>query len=1197
MSEEKRKRILPIPTFDESLPVVAIRHEIGRAIRENQVVILCGETGSGKTTQLPKICLEIGRGAEKLIGHTQPRRVAARSIANRIAKELKSDRLVGYKVRFTDRTGEDACIKLMTDGILLAETRSDPQLLAYDTLIVDEAHERSLNIDFLLGYLKTLLPRRPDLKVVVTSATIDAERFSRHFGGAPVIRVEGRSYPVEIRYRPIEEEEDPDLDMAILKAVDEVERHPGDILAFLPGEREIRSAAEALRKHSKYDILPLYSRLSVQEQDRVFSSGGARRIVLATNVAETSLTVPNIGVVIDPGLARINRYSYRNKVDQLMVEKISQASANQRSGRSGRVMQGICVRLYSEADFSSRPEYTDPEILRTSLAAAILKMKSMRLGEIADFPFIDPPSPRMISDGYQLLGELGAVDEGRKITALGRSLARLPCDPRIGRMILAAKGALSEVLVIAAALSIQDPREAPSAKREAAEAAQAPFADERSEFMVYLKLWKHFDEAYGRLSNRKYAEECRKHFLSPLRMREWRDLHGQLHAQVSEMGMKPNEQPASYEEIHRAILTGLLGNLGMKFEERYLGARGIRFQIFPGSKLKKKPKWLMAAEITETSRLYARTVAEIDPAWVEEAAGHLLKRSHFDPHWERKGARVCAYEQITLYGLVIEPKRKVHFGPIDPKTAREIFIRSALVGGDFDTRAPFFLHNAKLLEEIGELEHKSRRHDVLVDEHRLHEFYSALIPEGIVNGASFEKWRREAERGNPKLLFLGKETLMRHEAEEVTLERFPDEMEAGGNRLPLSYRFEPGHVMDGVTVSLPLHLLNQVEEQDFERLVPGLIREKITFLIKGLPKPIRTRLIPVSENVNLCMDAKGPLLAAMRAALAKSVAIPEDAWPEIPDHLKMNFRIVDEKNEEIGMGRDLAELRKQFGKKAESGFSKKFEKSGLTEWNFGELSERIEFEKGGLKLTGYPSLVDDGDSVSLVLADTREKAEKSTVFGVARLLRLALKAQFSQLAKSIPNPLALRYSSLYPAEAFREELLRTISLEMTGEIPKNREEFEERLRCAKPLLQKKLEEMLKLLGEIAEEYPEVKRKLDAGCPKAWDAACSDMKMQLSCLIFPGFISSHSYSRLKSFPRYLKAMKMRIEKLAVSPEKDRQAMAEISPRWLRYEKSAEKSHLEEYRWMMEELRVSLFAQQLKTPTPVSPKRIDRLWEGK
>ena len=1170
-------------TFDEALPVVQLKAEIGKAILENQVVVVCGETGSGKTTQLPKICLEIGRGQNGLIGHTQPRRVAARSIASRIASELKSGigQYVGYKVRFTDKTSEHIAIKLMTDGILLAETRTDPLLSRYDTLIIDEAHERSLNIDFILGYLKTILHRRPDLKVIVTSATIDAGRFAGHFD-ATVINVPGRSYPVEVRYRPFEEEEDPDMEAAILSAVTEAERHPGDILVFLPGEREIRNAMEALRKHVRMDILPLYSRLSVPEQEKVFQSSGSRRIVLATNVAETSLTVPNIGAVIDTGLARINRYSYRNKVEQLRIEPISKASANQRSGRSGRVMQGLSIRLYSEADFMSRPEYTDPEIMRSSLASVILKMKSMGLGEIESFPFIDPPSPKMISDGYQLLMELGAVDEKRDITEIGLKLSKLPCDPRIGRMILASKGALSEVLIIASVLGIQDPRESPTEKREAAQLAHQAFSDERSDFIGLLKLWGHFDEMKKTLSNRKLAAECRRQFLSLSRLKEWRDLHGQLSVQISEMGMRMNEKPASYEEIHHALLSGLLGNIGFKTEEGYLGARGIRFQIFPGSKVKKKPKWLMASEITETSRLYARSIAEIDPAWVEKAGAHLLKRHYFDPHWEKKSAQVAAFEQITLYGLIVVARRRVHFGAIDPGLSREIFIRSALVQGEYETNAPFFERNRKLIAEVEELEHKARRSDFLVDEQVLYEFYSERIPEGIVGGVSFEKWRKEAERPTPRLLFLEKEDLMRKSAGDVTANRYPDSMEVDGNALPLSYRFEPGHVMDGVTVTIPLHLLNQIKAASFDRLVPGLLREKLTHIIKSLPKALRKHLIPVSVHVDKCMDEKGPLLDALKRALKIDI----DSLPELPSHLMMNYRIVDGSGDEVAMGRNLEDLKRRLGNAAEQDFEKtvSFEKRILTGWDFDELLEHIE----SAGVTSYPALIDENTHVSLVALDTLEKAIEQSKMGINRLFRLALKAQFAQLEKGVPESLCLRYSSLCSPAELRDRISR-LAASIFLDLPRSRAAFEAAVSNAKPQLHARHSEIVKLIDEIIELARKIRPKLEGGS----SPALSDMKEQFSHLVHPGFLDTADLSRLRHYPRYLKAMLARIEKLP-NP-RDAQLQAEVSSRWQRYLKNP-RPELEDYRWMIEELRVSLFAQELKTPFPVSGKRLDKLWES-
>ncbi|MCX7153388.1 MAG: ATP-dependent RNA helicase HrpA, partial [Proteobacteria bacterium] len=854
-----RRAALPRPEFPPDLPVSARREDIARAITEHQVVIVCGETGSGKTTQLPKICLALGRGVAGMIGHTQPRRIAARATAARIAEELKTElgAAVGYKIRFNDRIGANSYVKLMTDGILLAETQGDPTLSQYDTLIIDEAHERSLNIDFLLGYLKQLLPRRPDLKLIITSATIDAERFSNHFATAgrpaPVIEVSGRLYPVEVRYRPLEADEsgELDIDAAIVDAVDELARiGQGDVLVFLPGEREIREAAEALRKHhfdgpgrrpgGHTEVLPLYSRLTAAEQDRVFKSHIGRRIVLATNVAETSLTVPGIRYVVDVGQARVKRYSYRSKVEQLQVEKISQAAARQRAGRCGRVASGVCIRLYDEADHNARPAYTDPEILRSSLAAVILRMKSLHLGEVEDFPFIEPPLPRAIADGYALLNELGAVDDDNNLTATGRQLARLPLDPRICRMILSARNenALAEVLVIAAALSVQDPRDRPHDRAQAADAAQLKFNDEKSDFLAYVKLWAFYEQAQAHNSHRKLARLCHDNFLSFNRMREWRDIHAQLKEMTAELGWKAAATPATFAQIHRALLTGLLGNIGLKSDEgHYLGARGIRFWVHPGSGLVKKAgRWIMVAELTETTRLYARCVATVDAEWLEDVGGHLVKKSYSEPHWEKKPAHVAAFERASFYGLLLYANRRVHYGPMDPGDSRKIFIRQALVEGEYESRAPFFQHNRKLIEDIERLEHKSRRPDVLVDDELIYAFYDSLVPAEIHNGAAFDAWRREAEEKDPKLLFLKREDLMRHEAAGITTEQFPHQVEMAGRKLGFEYLHDPGGPRDGVTLTVPLVALNQLPAAACEWLVPGLIKEKVQLLAKSLPQ-------------------------------------------------------------------------------------------------------------------------------------------------------------------------------------------------------------------------------------------------------------------------------------------------------------------------------------------------------------------------
>jgi ATP-dependent helicase HrpA len=846
----ERRAALPVPTFDDSLPISAHRDAIAAAIRAHQVVVVCGETGSGKTTQLPKICLSLGLGAAGLIGHTQPRRIAARSVAARIAAELQTTvgGQVGYKVRFSDRTGPNAFVKLMTDGILLAETQSDRPLEQYEVIILDEAHERSLNIDFLLGYLKRLLPRRPDLKLIITSATIDPERFSRHFDRAPIVEVSGRSYPVELRYRPLtaddEDERDRDLQQAILDAVDEVWREgPGDILVFLSGEREIRETAESLRKHHppNTEILPLYARLSSAEQNRVFQPHGRPRIVLATNVAETSLTVPGIRYVIDPGMARISRYSPRGKIQRLPVEKISQASANQRAGRCGRVMAGVCVRLYAAEDFQSRPAFTDPEILRTHLAAVILQMSALNLGRPEEFPFVDPPDSRQIGDGFRLLFELRAVDERWRITELGRQLAKLPVDPRLGRMLLAAQreSCLREVLVIVAALAIQDPRERPLDKQQAADEKHRRFRDEHSDFMALLKLWDYYHEQARQLSKNQLRNLCQADYLSFVRMREWHDLHRELLGRATEMGMRLNDEAAPYDSLHRALLTGLLGHLGLKQEENaYLGARGRNFYLYPGSGLfKKRPRWVAAAELVETTRLYARTVARIEPEWVEGLAEHLLKRSYAEPHWEKRSAQVAAFERVTLYGLPIIANRRVNYGPLDPALAREVFIRHALVEGEFHCKAQFFQHNRQLLAELEELEIRARR-DLTADEEALYRFYDARIPEGIYSGPTFETWRKQVERENPRLLFLDRAALLAEAGPAADGERFPDHLDLDGLQLPLAYRFEPGAEDDGVTLTVPLAAVNQVDPKRLDWLVPGLRAERMAALLKSLPKAL-----------------------------------------------------------------------------------------------------------------------------------------------------------------------------------------------------------------------------------------------------------------------------------------------------------------------------------------------------------------------
>lgn len=1237
-------------TYPEDLPVVARREEIGCAIRQHQTVIVCGETGSGKTTQLPKICLELEQNAEKqstgkLIGHTQPRRIAARTVAARIATELNSPlgKLVGYKVRFSDQTHPDTRIKLMTDGILLAETQRDPLLRAYQTIIIDEAHERSLNIDFLLGYLKQLLPRRPDLKLIITSATIDAQRFAAHFNDAPVIEVSGRLFPVEIHYQPNDptDGEDRDLSQTILRVADEAMRMgEGDMLVFLPGEREIREAAETLRKHTftapggkaGLEILPLFARLSHTEQARIFAPGQQRRIVLATNVAETSLTVPGIRYVIDTGLARINRYSYRNKVEQLLVEKISRASANQRAGRCGRVMNGVCFRLYSEEDFNIRPEYTDPEILRSSLAAVILRMKSLKIGDVEQFPFIQSPAPRMIADGYQLLSELGALDERKGLTQTGLQLAKFPTDPRIARMIMAARqeNCLSEVLIIASALSLQDPRDRPFEHQQAADQAHQPFRDDRSDFISYLKLWDFYDELLKhKKSNKKLIEQCQKNFISHRRMREWREIHGQLHTLISEMGLRPNQTPASYDEIHRALLSGLLGNIGFKSDEKgvYEGARAIKFSIFPGSSLRKKqPKWVVAAELAETTKLYARCVAAIDPAWLERIASKLCKKHYFDPHWEKQRAQAVVFERVTLYGLTIVPKRRIAYGPIDPAHAREIFIRQALVAGEYESNAPFLRYNQQLIDEIRELESKVRRQDILVDEQQIFEFYAARIPADIYSGNAFEKWRKQVEQTEPERLYLTREVLIRQAVDGTAAEQFPETLTAAGHVLPLSYRFDPGHPLDGVTVTIPLPLLNQFMPFHFDRLVPGLIREKIAWYVKMLPKQVRRHAVPVPQFItrflewlDSCPDQTLLLTESLAAFIRNEtgIKVPVDTWDSrlVPTHLQMNVKVIDDAGETLGVGHDLTELKAQFGQTAQQLFTRdagaepdSIERDDITRWDFGELPPETRFKRAGKLLTGYPALVDHGSSVAIRIFDTQGGAQRSMREGVLRLLCLALKDRIKQLEKSLPvdQKAILLMSSLIEMDKLKEDMRSAIiDLALIGDdpLPRNEDEFNSQISRARTRLGSVTQEIAGLIHAIAQPCQELKKRLPA-LDKSAVFLKKDMEEQLHHLIYPGFLSMTRWQYLQHLPRYLKGMLLRLDKYDKNPERDREQTEIITTLWKQYEQRLHKHHqaeitdpnLEMFRWQIEELRISLFSQELKTPTPVSVKRLQKLWES-
>lgn len=1264
---------LPKPEYPLELPVRGRKAEISEAISKNQVVIVCGETGSGKTTQLPKICLELGRGVSGLIGHTQPRRIAARSVASRIAQELNSPlgEVVGYKVRFNDKLSESSYIKLMTDGILLAETQGDRFLNAYDTIIIDEAHERSLNIDFLLGYLKQLLPKRPDLKIIVTSATIDADRFSQHFNGAPVIEVSGRTYPVEIRYRPLgkagfrakeiaetdnaqfdvddetifgiarkaktearwleEDDEEEAIEEAILDAADDLLRQgDGDILVFLPGEREIRDVADHLRKYQgrsaklkHIEVLPLFARLSIEDQQKIFKSHSTRRIVLATNVAETSLTVPGIKYVIDAGLARVNRYSSRAKVEQLQIEKISQAAAKQRAGRCGRVSNGICVRLYSEQDFDGRPEFTEPEILRSSLASVILRMAALRLGDVVDFPFIEAPSSRLIADGYLLLQELGAVDARRQITETGLQLARLPLDPRVGRMILAAKreGCLNEILIIASVLSIQDPRERPMDKREAADNAHAKFAGEGSDFMSYLKLWDFFDNALKtKKSNKDLLNQCHSNFLSFLRLKEWRELHGQIKQITDEMEFRLNEKEANYEQVHKALLAGLLGNIGFKDgdSDSYAGARGIRFHIAPGSTLKKtRPKWVIAAELVDTTKLYARCVAKIEPDWIEPLSRGLTESQYSDPRWDRKMGMVNAWERVSLYGLTIIPKRRVHYGPINPTESREIFIREALANGEFDTRAAFFVANERLIAEVEELEHKARRQDVLVDEHKLFAFYDAKIPADIFQAATFEKWRETAEKENPKLLYLTRDDLMRHGADAITAVQFPEKITLDGVEITLKYRFEPNHVLDGVTATIPLALLNQLNPVQTEWLVPGMLREKLTYLIKALPKTFRRVCVPVPEFVTKFLDESKVGEGAIKQVLAAHIQrvttfkIGMDDWvEETPAHLLMNFSVVDDAGRELAMGRDWNALKKQLGSAAQLTFRNTLpdiEKTGLKQWDFGDLPEKLSFERDGLKVTGYPALEDNEDSISVKLFDTEREAVVNHRKGVCRLMRFELKEQMKQLEKSLPNfnQYALLLRNVMSPDDLREDMLTAIADRAfigEDELPRTNADFMKLKQRARTRLPAVTQAVVRQVQLAATEY-QLLTAQQAKMPATVNRLKRDVEQQVGLLVYKNCFHQTPWEQLQNVARYLKALKLRIEKQPANPERDGKNAASVGLLWQKWVEELDKQQkvdnvseeLLNFRWLIEELRVSLFAQELKTPFPVSIKRLEKIWQ--
>ncbi|HIF9436799.1 TPA: ATP-dependent RNA helicase HrpA [Photobacterium damselae] len=1230
---ELRRTQRPTVTYPELLPVSQKKDDIAEAIKHNQVVIVAGETGSGKTTQLPKICLELGRGVKGMIGHTQPRRLAARSVASRIAEELECEMgsYVGYKVRFNDQVSDRSQIKLMTDGILLAEIQHDRYLNQYDTIIIDEAHERSLNIDFILGYLRELLPKRPDLKVIITSATIDPERFSKHFNNAPIIEVSGRTYPVDVRYRPIvEDSDDTDRDQleAIFDAVDELcDEGQGDILIFMNGEREIRDTADALEKRKLRDteIVPLFARLSAGEQNRVFQPHTGRRIVLSTNVAETSLTVPGIKYVIDPGTARISRYSYRTKVQRLPIEPISQASANQRKGRCGRVQEGICIRLYSEEDFLSRPEFTDPEILRTNLASVILQMTAIGLGDIQAFPFVEAPDNRNIQDGVRLLEELGAInasakDPRKRLTSVGRQLARLPIDPRLARMVLEApkNNALREVMIIASALSIQDPRERPMEKQQASDEKHRRFYDKESDFMTFVNLWDYVQEQQKALSGNQFRKQCKKDYLNYLRIREWQDIHFQVRQVVRELELRINDTEAGYDAVHMSLLSGLLSHIGMKDQEKneYQGARNARFNIFPGSGIfKKQPKWVMVAELVETSRLWGRIAAKIQPEWVEPLAQHLLKCSYSEPHWEKKSAAVHAFEKVTLYGIPVVAKRKVNYGRIDPTISREIFIRSALVEGDWDTKHKFFQQNRKLLREVEELEHKSRRRDILIDDEQLFEFYDQRIDLSVVSGRHFDTWWKKASKENPELLNFEREMLFRNDASHVTDLDYPNFWHQGNLKLKLSYQFEPGEDNDGVTVHVPLAILNQVEPDGFDWQIPGLRHELVVALIKSLPKTLRRNFVPAPNYADAFLSRtkvmEAPLLDSMEKELKRitGVTILREDWnlDQIPDHLKITFRAVDHRNRKLRENKDLYELKDSLKEKVQQTLSQvaddDIEQEGVKTWSFGTLPERYQQKRGGFEVRAYPAIVDNNDSVGIKLFETEEEQHRAMQQGQRRLILLNIPSPIKYLHDNLPNKSKL---GLYfnPYGRVLDLIDDCIAcgidklIEQKGGIVWQPEAFEALKDYVRAELGDTVVEIAKQVEEILTTAFNINKRLKGRVDLTMAFALSDIKAQLEGLIFKGFATECGWKRLPDILRYMRAIERRLEKLPIDPNKDRVHILKVESMVNEYKELLNKipkgqpipENVKEIRWMIEELRVSYFAQQLGTPYPISDKRI-------
>ncbi|WP_286257907.1 ATP-dependent RNA helicase HrpA [Pseudoalteromonas apostichopi] len=1231
---EQRLAALPKVTYPEQLPVSQKKDDIKQAIANNQVVIIAGETGSGKTTQIPKMCLELGRGVDGYIGHTQPRRLAARSVANRIAEEMQCElgQQVGFKIRFSDQVSDNSYIKLMTDGILLAEIQQDRYLNQYDTIIIDEAHERSLNIDFILGYLKNLLPKRPDLKVIITSATIDPERFSKHFDNAPIIEVSGRTFPVDVRYRPTTEinkddmEADGDQLQGIFDAVDELcDEGPGDILIFMNGEREIRDTADALSKRNLKgtDVLPLYSRLSNAEQNRIFAPHSRRHIILATNVAETSLTVPGIRYVIDPGTARISRYSYRTKVQRLPIEPISQASANQRKGRCGRIEAGICIRLYSEEDFNSRPEFTDPEILRTNLASVILQMLGLGLGDMQQFPFVQAPDSRNINDGLTLLEELEAIKPAKRhkkteLTKSGRSLSRLPVDPRLAKMVLTADslGALREVIIIVAALSIQDPRERPQEKRGAADEKHGRFDDPDSDFIAFLNLWNYLEEQQSELSNSQFRKLCQKDFLAYMRIREWQDIVYQLSTVCNEMGMKATTNVADSDRIHQSLLSGMLSHIGFKDEKQlYKGARNSQFHIFPGSGLfKKSPKWIMSAELVETSKLYARINARIDLKWVEGFAQHLVKRSYSEPHWEKKPGAVIAFEQQTLYGLLIVNKRRCVYSNIDPKVSRELFIRTALVEQELGQNEGFLQYNQELIEDIQVLENKSRRRDILVDEQTLFEFYDKKIPQDINNRAAFNKWWKTQKQKDKRFLHMSREELMQHGADHVTEFDYPDTWQQDNLLLPLAYHFDPGQAVDGVAVQIPVALLNQVQETGFDWHIPAFRHELICALIKSLPKTIRRNFVPAPNYADAVLAAiepmQGSLIDAISTRLLRmtGVRVESDAWDlsTLAPHLRLQFEVRDEHNKLLARGLNLAKLKAQLQGKVTDTLSKVadkgIEKADLTEWSFGELPSSYVKKQGQYEIKAFPALVDKKDSAAVELFDNEHKAQQAHQQGLRRLVLLNVPSPIKYLQQNLPNKskLGLYFNPFGKVNDLINDCIAAAVdslLTKYGNI-RTADAFEKAKEQIRGELGDTVVEIATQVEQVLSIAHGLNKRMKGRVDLTMITAHGDIKSQLQSLVFKGFVSQHGAAKMTDLIRYLKAIERRLEKLPVDPNRDRLCVLELEKVAEQYQKLANKipkgmpipEEISAIFWMQQELRVSLFAQTLGTPYPVSAKRV-------